>query len=92
VHDEKKGMLTYLRVYSGKLKPSEKLYNSNIKEPEKPLKLFRVLADDMESLPEVNLLCPCPSRSSFLSFPPCSPALPLAALSLSLLFSLLPSH
>eukprot|EP01127_Copromyxa_protea_P016767 TRINITY_DN5050_c0_g1_i1.p1 TRINITY_DN5050_c0_g1~~TRINITY_DN5050_c0_g1_i1.p1 ORF type:complete len:684 (-),score=149.11 TRINITY_DN5050_c0_g1_i1:18-2069(-) len=54
VHDEKKGMLTYLRIYSGKLKPAEKIYNANVKESEKAMKIFRVLADDMESLSEIN--------------------------------------
>lgn len=47
-------MLTYIRVYSGKLKPAERILNSSLKEPEKPMKLFRVLADDMESLNEVS--------------------------------------
>lgn len=49
-------MLTYIRVYSGKLKPAERILNSNLKENEKPMKLYRVLADDMEVMNEVSLL------------------------------------
>lgn len=59
VHDDKKGMLTYIRVYSGKIKPAEKLINSSIKEAERPMKLFRVLADDMEIQSEVHVDLSC---------------------------------
>ena len=52
-HDERKGMITYLRIYSGTIKPADKVLNSTINETERPMKLYRVLADDMEVLSEV---------------------------------------
>eukprot|EP01126_Amoeba_proteus_P044376 TRINITY_DN4929_c0_g2_i1.p1 TRINITY_DN4929_c0_g2~~TRINITY_DN4929_c0_g2_i1.p1 ORF type:complete len:566 (+),score=107.43 TRINITY_DN4929_c0_g2_i1:63-1760(+) len=54
VHDHRKGLVTYLRVYSGVLVAAQKIYNTKSKQTERPLKLFRLLADDMEPIQQVS--------------------------------------
>jgi translation elongation factor EF-G len=46
-------MITYLRVYQGTLKAAQKLLNANSNQPERPMQLFRIKADDIDPIPEV---------------------------------------
>jgi elongation factor G len=53
VNDKKKGMITYIRVYSGTLKSAQKLLNTNVNQAERPMQLFRIKADDIDAIQEV---------------------------------------
>lgn len=53
VNDKKKGMITYVRVYSGSLKQAHKVLNSNVSKEERPMQLFRIKADDIDPINEI---------------------------------------
>jgi len=65
VHDAKKGMLVYFRVYSGTVNTGDKLINSRTGEAIRIMKLVRVAADDLEELKEA-LAAPLRRNAMFL--------------------------
>lgn len=54
VHDDRKGLIIYFRVYSGTLVAGAKLKNSRTGDVLRPLKLVRVSADDYEDVKQVH--------------------------------------
>ena len=53
LHDKQLGALTFMRVFSGSLKPSQKIYNASREKQEKILKVYQPLADDLNEIQEV---------------------------------------
>lgn len=53
-HDSRRGLLVFLRVYSGILTAKQALYNSNNKAPERPLQLLQVQANEYKSVDSVG--------------------------------------
>jgi len=54
VHDHNRGLIVYVRVYSGALEPSQKIVNLNTKDEERIGKLFRIIANDLEPITELG--------------------------------------
>ena len=54
VHDKHRGLMTYLRVYSGVFKAGEKIFNTTRELEERGLNLFRIDADHLEPLTEIR--------------------------------------
>jgi elongation factor G len=46
VNDKEKGLITFLRVYSGVLKNKQKIVNANLGKTERVSSLLRVRADE----------------------------------------------
>ncbi|TPX67032.1 hypothetical protein CcCBS67573_g07630 [Chytriomyces confervae] len=60
IHDEKRGAMVFVRVYSGKLEPRTVLFNSTQKITERATKILQMYADDYEEIPNVsagNIAC-----------------------------------
>uniref|UniRef100_A0A6B2KYN1 Tr-type G domain-containing protein n=1 Tax=Arcella intermedia TaxID=1963864 RepID=A0A6B2KYN1_9EUKA len=55
IHDHKKGMIVYLRVYSGCLTKGIKIFNTAVGKEERPIRICRVRADDYEDIDEVKV-------------------------------------
>lgn len=51
IHHKMLGALTFIRVYSGQLKPNFQVFNVNRQVKEKTGKIYSVLADDFEEIP-----------------------------------------
>ncbi len=47
VHDVQRGLMVYLRVYSGELTPATEVYNSTRQVKERVSRLLNIQADDM---------------------------------------------
>nr|XP_012217751.1 PREDICTED: ribosome-releasing factor 2, mitochondrial [Linepithema humile]XP_012217752.1 PREDICTED: ribosome-releasing factor 2, mitochondrial [Linepithema humile]XP_012217753.1 PREDICTED: ribosome-releasing factor 2, mitochondrial [Linepithema humile]XP_012217754.1 PREDICTED: ribosome-releasing factor 2, mitochondrial [Linepithema humile] len=54
VHDKQRGPITFFRIYSGKMKKSQKLYNVTRKQSEQCTRLYIACADDYEEVAEVS--------------------------------------
>jgi len=54
VHDKKRGLVVYTRVYSGILKSGSNIYNSTRKQKERLNKLMQVSANEMEEISELK--------------------------------------
>ncbi|KYQ90614.1 mitochondrial translation elongation factor G [Tieghemostelium lacteum] len=54
VHDKKRGLIVYSRVYSGVLRPGQMVLNTNRNEKERVSKLLQINADEMEDLQELK--------------------------------------
>jgi len=54
VHDQQKGAITFFRIYSGKMKKSQKLYNVTREQSEQCTRLYVACADDYEEVSEVD--------------------------------------
>ncbi|EGC31887.1 hypothetical protein DICPUDRAFT_39242 [Dictyostelium purpureum] len=54
VHDPRRGLIVYTRVYSGVLKTSSTIYNSTRKSKERVSKLLQVSANEMEDIQELK--------------------------------------
>jgi len=54
VHDQQKGAITFFRIYSGKMKRSQKLYNITREQNEQCARLYVACADDYEEVSEVD--------------------------------------
>ena len=54
LHDKQLGPLTFLRVFQGTLKASQKIFNASKDKTEKVLKLYQPLADDLKEIDEVT--------------------------------------
>ncbi|KAI8855315.1 P-loop containing nucleoside triphosphate hydrolase protein [Chytridium lagenaria] len=60
VHDDKRGALVFVRVYSGAIEGKALLYNSTRQSKEKVSKILQMYADDFEEIPRVtagNIAC-----------------------------------
>lgn len=53
VNDPKRGVLVYVRVYSGAIKRSVSLYNTNLGLNEKTQRIFRMQANDAQDVDEI---------------------------------------
>ena len=54
VHHPQKGVLTFLRIYSGTLKEGDTVYNVTLDKSEKVVKLYVAFADDFRYLNECH--------------------------------------
>lgn len=54
VNDPKRGVLVYVRVYSGSLKQGTQIYNTNLKLCERAPKLLRMYASDASEVPSIE--------------------------------------
>eukprot|EP01133_Synstelium_polycarpum_P008365 gene8365-9825_t len=54
VHDKKRGLIVYTRVYAGVLRAGQMVVNSTKGDKERVLKLLQVSADDMLEVPELR--------------------------------------
>ena len=54
VLDPKKGMLVYIRVYSGSIEERTNLYNTNLHESEKAQNLFKMYGSKMEPISSIS--------------------------------------
>lgn len=54
VHDKRKGPITFFRIYSGRMKRSQKLYNVTRDQSEQCARLYVAYADDYEEVAEVT--------------------------------------
>ncbi|ORY23323.1 P-loop containing nucleoside triphosphate hydrolase protein [Rhizoclosmatium globosum] len=60
IHDEKRGAMVFVRVYSGSLEPRTVLFNSTQHISERATKILQMYADDYEEIPRVtsgNIAC-----------------------------------
>ncbi|KAJ3330325.1 ATP-dependent RNA helicase [Blyttiomyces sp. JEL0837] len=60
IHDQRRGALVFVRVYSGSIEPRAMLYNSTQKVKERAGKILQMYADDFEEIPRVtagNIAC-----------------------------------
>ncbi|KAJ3200810.1 Ribosome-releasing factor 2, mitochondrial, partial [Dinochytrium kinnereticum] len=60
IHDDKRGALVFVRVYSGVIEGKALLYNSSRQSKEKVSKILQMYADDFEEIPKVtagNIAC-----------------------------------
>jgi len=48
LNHSQKGLLTFIRVYSGKLSEGDVIYNVNLEKNEKVSKLYLAFADDFK--------------------------------------------
>lgn len=55
IHDLKRGVIVYIRVYSGSLKLGSKIYNVNRDSSETVLSLMRITADKMKPVNSVEV-------------------------------------
>ncbi|KAI8618629.1 P-loop containing nucleoside triphosphate hydrolase protein [Chytriomyces sp. MP71] len=55
IHDEKRGAMVFIRVYSGHLEPRTVLYNSSQNITERATKILQMYADDYEEIPRVSV-------------------------------------
>ncbi|KAI9347288.1 P-loop containing nucleoside triphosphate hydrolase protein [Obelidium mucronatum] len=55
IHDEKRGAMVFIRVYSGALEPRVVLYNSSQRITERATKILQMYADDYEEIPSVSI-------------------------------------
>jgi len=53
VHDHKRGLVVYFRVYSGTLRQGERLLNVNKRQYERPTRIARIVADNLEEINEI---------------------------------------
>ncbi|CAG8459592.1 952_t:CDS:2 [Acaulospora morrowiae] len=53
-HDSKRGPMTFVRVYSGKLDNRMALYNTNTRKKERVNKLLQMYANDVEEIPSIT--------------------------------------
>jgi elongation factor G len=54
VNDPKKGVLVYIRVYSGTIRRNDVLYNTNVQEWERAMTLLRMYGSDSEPVDSVQ--------------------------------------
>lgn len=54
IHDKQRGPLVFFRVYNGKLKTGQKIYNIQQKQSEQIGKLYIAYADDFKEVEEVD--------------------------------------
>ncbi|KAK6335824.1 Ribosome-releasing factor 2, mitochondrial, variant 2 [Orbilia blumenaviensis] len=54
MHDPKRGMLSYVRVYSGTLRAGDQLYNTTLQSRERALKLLRMYANEAVDIPSIR--------------------------------------
>lgn len=54
IHDRQRGPITFFRIYSGKMKKSQKLYNVTRAQNEQCTRLYIACADDYEEMVEVG--------------------------------------
>lgn len=54
VHDKQRGPISFFRIYSGKMKKSQKLYNVSREQSEQCTRLYIACADDYEEVSEVD--------------------------------------
>lgn len=54
VHDSRRGVLVYVRVYSGVIHRGATLFNTNLKIAEKALNLWKMYADDSVNISELS--------------------------------------
>lgn len=54
VHDPRKGVLVYIRVYSGSIRRNDLLYNTNLQVAERATNLLRMYAADSESVEAIS--------------------------------------
>ncbi|KPI37670.1 Ribosome-releasing factor 2, mitochondrial [Cyphellophora attinorum] len=54
VNDPKKGVLVYIRVYSGTIRRNDVLYNTNVQEWERAMTLLRMYGSDSEPVESVQ--------------------------------------
>lgn len=54
VHDSRRGMLVYVRVYSGTIHRSATLFNTNLQVSEKAVSLWKMYADDSVDITEIS--------------------------------------
>ncbi|CAG8466251.1 10558_t:CDS:2 [Ambispora gerdemannii] len=54
VHDQRRGAMVFVRVYSGVLDNRMSLYNTNIHQKERANKLLQMYADEVEEIPSIN--------------------------------------
>ena len=52
IHDEHRGALTFIRMYSGVLKGGDSIFNVNQLLKEKPAKIWQIYADDQKEIAE----------------------------------------
>ncbi|KAJ3395130.1 Ribosome-releasing factor 2, mitochondrial [Entophlyctis sp. JEL0112] len=55
IHDENRGAMVFIRVYSGVLEPKTILFNSTRNITERATKLLQMYADDYEEIPKVSV-------------------------------------
>ncbi|KAJ3073139.1 Ribosome-releasing factor 2, mitochondrial [Podochytrium sp. JEL0797] len=55
IHDEKRGAMVFIRVYSGSLQPRSMLFNSSQNITERATKILQMYADDYEEIPKVSM-------------------------------------
>ncbi|ODV88605.1 hypothetical protein CANCADRAFT_3250 [Tortispora caseinolytica NRRL Y-17796] len=53
-HDEKRGYMVFVRVYAGRLARGSQVHNATTKKTEKVSTVFRMYADDPQSVPAIN--------------------------------------
>lgn len=54
VQDAKRGVLVYVRVYSGSIVRGASLFNTNLGETERPPRLYQMLASDAVEVPSID--------------------------------------
>lgn len=54
VHDQQRGAITFFRIYSGRMRRSQRLYNVTREQAEQCNRLYVACADDYEEVPEVD--------------------------------------
>ncbi|KAK6532722.1 Ribosome-releasing factor 2, mitochondrial, variant 2 [Arthrobotrys megalospora] len=54
MHDPKRGMLSYVRVYSGTLRAGDQLFNTTLQSRERALKLLRMYANEAVDIPSIR--------------------------------------
>lgn len=54
VSDARRGVLVYVRVYSGTIRPNAMLFNTNLQMPERAHRLLRMYASDAEEIAEIS--------------------------------------
>ncbi|CAG8472898.1 13549_t:CDS:10 [Ambispora leptoticha] len=54
VHDQRRGAMVFIRVYSGVLDNRMSLYNTNIHQKERANKLLQMYADEVEEIPSIT--------------------------------------
>ncbi|OWA51330.1 Ribosome-releasing factor 2, mitochondrial [Hypsibius exemplaris] len=54
VHDKQKGLLTFLRLYRGSVRPGMSLWNVNKNQKERVVKVMEAYADELKEIPEAT--------------------------------------